>query len=32
MEKGLFAVEKIIGKRIKSNGMVEYLIKWEGYS
>lgn len=32
MEKGLYAVEKIVDKRIKPNGSIEYLIKWEGYS
>ena len=25
-------VEKIVGKRKKKNGIIEYLVKWEGYA
>ena len=32
MEKGLYAVEKIVDKRIKPNRSIGYLIKWEGCS
>ena len=32
MKECKYAVEKILNKRIKPNGIIEYLIKWEGYS
>ena len=30
-EQELYAVERVIDKRVSKNGMVEYLLKWKGY-
>ena len=32
MSEEEYVVEKIVGKRINKDGVLEYKVKWEGYS